>query len=50
MGDMPANVELVPVPLEDGSMPDFAAADLVIPRGGCANRCSQRSACRAGCR
>ena len=31
MGDIPANVEVVPVSLEDGPMPDFALADLVIP-------------------
>lgn len=31
MGDIPANVELVPVSLEDGPMPDFALVDLVIP-------------------
>lgn len=31
MGDVPANVELVPVSLEDGPMPDFALVDLVIP-------------------
>jgi phosphoglycerate dehydrogenase-like enzyme len=31
MGDIPANVELVPVALDDGPMPDFALADLVIP-------------------
>ncbi len=31
MGDIPANVELVPVSLEDGPMPDFTGADLVIP-------------------
>ena len=31
MGDVPANVELVPVSLEDGPMPDFAIVDLVVP-------------------
>jgi phosphoglycerate dehydrogenase-like enzyme len=31
MGDIPANVELVPVALDEGPMPDFALADLVIP-------------------
>ena len=31
MGDIPANVELVPVALEDGPLPDFALVDLVIP-------------------
>jgi phosphoglycerate dehydrogenase-like enzyme len=34
MGDLPATVELVPISLEEGAMPDFAAADLVIPMGG----------------
>ncbi len=33
LGDLPANVELVPVSLEDGPIPDFARADLVIPMG-----------------
>ena len=33
MGDTPANVDLVPVSPEDGLMPDFADADLVIPMG-----------------
>ena len=34
MGGIPANVELVPVSLEeDGPIPDFARADLVIPTG-----------------
>ncbi len=33
MGDIPANVELVPVSLEDGPTPDFTHADLVIPMG-----------------
>ncbi len=31
MGEIPANVELVPVSLEDGPMPDFGIVDLVIP-------------------
>ena len=31
MGDIPANVEVVPVSLETGPMPDFALVDLVIP-------------------
>jgi phosphoglycerate dehydrogenase-like enzyme len=31
MGDIPANVEVVRVSLEDGPMPDFAQVDLVIP-------------------
>ena len=31
MGEIPSNVDLVPVSLEDGPMPDFANADLVIP-------------------
>ena len=31
MGDIPANVELVPVSLGNGPMPDFALVDLVIP-------------------
>ncbi len=33
MGDIPTNVELVPVSLKDGPMPDFAGVDLVIPMG-----------------
>lgn len=33
MGDMPANVELVPVSLEDAPTHDFALADVVIPMG-----------------
>ncbi len=33
MGDIPASIDLVPVPLEDGPMPDLALADLVIPMG-----------------
>jgi phosphoglycerate dehydrogenase-like enzyme len=31
MGDIPANIDLVTVPLENGPMPDFALCDLVIP-------------------
>jgi phosphoglycerate dehydrogenase-like enzyme len=31
MGDLPADVTLVPIGLEDGPMPDLALADLVIP-------------------
>ena len=33
LGDLPANVELVPVSLEDGPIPDLARADLVDPHG-----------------
>ncbi len=33
VGDLPANVELVRVSLEEGPLPDFAAVDLVIPMG-----------------
>ena len=33
MGEIPANVDLVPISLADGPLPDFANADLVIPMG-----------------